>query len=108
MEPIGFAGGSSPERPYGAVNQRDSVTVRVVRADQWRELREIRLRALRDYPEAFTTTAAQAESEPDEYWAERAALAARGEVWTTFLAPTRKRTSQWGWFPVALTRTELE
>lgn len=29
---------------------------------------------------------AQAEAEPDEYWAERAALAAERKVWATFLA----------------------
>lgn len=68
------------------MNQRIRVKVRQVRAEEWRELREVRLRALRDSPGSFTTTAAQAEAEPDRYWADRAALAAEGEVWATFLA----------------------
>ena len=44
------------------------ITVKALRAEQWRELRDIRLRALRDSPEAFLTTTAQAENEPDEFW----------------------------------------
>lgn len=66
------------------------ITVKPLRAEQWRELRDIRLRALRDSPKAFLTTAAQAENEPDEFWSNRAALAARGESWGIFLAFTDK------------------
>jgi GNAT superfamily N-acetyltransferase len=64
------------------------ITVKPLRAEQWRELRNIRLRALRDSPEAFLTTAAQAEKEPAEFWSKRAALSARGERWGIFLAFT--------------------
>jgi len=64
------------------------VTVKPLRAEQWRQLRDIRLRALRDSPGAFLTTAAQAEKEPDEFWSNRAALAACGEKWGNFLAFT--------------------
>jgi RimJ/RimL family protein N-acetyltransferase len=62
------------------------VTVRLIGATDWRELREIRIRALRGAPEAFLTTAAQAEAERDEYWMNRAAMAARGDRWGIFLA----------------------
>jgi ribosomal protein S18 acetylase RimI-like enzyme len=64
------------------------ITVKPLRAEQWRELRDIRLRALRDSPEAFLTTVAQAEKEPDEFWSSRAALAAHGERWGICLAYT--------------------
>jgi RimJ/RimL family protein N-acetyltransferase len=62
------------------------ITVRLIGAAEWRELREIRLRALRDAPEAFLTTAAQAEAERDEHWADRAAMSERGDRWGIFLA----------------------
>ena len=63
-----------------------SVTVRPLRADEWRDLRDVRLRALRDSPAAFTTTAAEAERHPDEYWSDRAVKAALGDGWGIFLA----------------------
>lgn len=65
-----------------------TITVKALRAEQWRQLRDVRLRALRDSPGAFLTTAAQAEKEPDEFWSNRAALAACGEKWSIFLAFT--------------------
>jgi len=68
------------------MNTQSIISVKTVRADQWRELREIRLEALRDSPQAFATTAAQAEAEPDEYWAKFAERAATGDTWATFLA----------------------
>jgi RimJ/RimL family protein N-acetyltransferase len=64
-------------------------TVRSLDATQWRELRAVRLRALRDAPEAFLTTSAEAEAQPDEYWSNRAAMAARGDGWGIFLAYAR-------------------
>jgi len=62
------------------------ITVRLIGRAEWRELREIRLRALRDAPQAFLTTAAQAEAERDEHWAGRAAMSERGDRWGIFLA----------------------
>jgi ribosomal protein S18 acetylase RimI-like enzyme len=52
------------------------VDVRRVRLDEWRELREVRLRALADAPDAFGTTHAEAVARPDSWWrgwAERSA-----------------------------------
>jgi len=46
--------------------------VRAVRPDEWRELREIRLRALADSPDAFGATLAEVEGDPDETWRLRA------------------------------------
>jgi ribosomal protein S18 acetylase RimI-like enzyme len=70
------------------MNTEPAVAVKAIAANQGRELREIRLKALRDSPTAFLTTAADAEEKPDEYWAEMAALGAAGESWVTFLAYT--------------------
>ena len=46
--------------------------VRELRADEWREARDLRLRALADAPSAFLRTLAQAEALGDEVWRERA------------------------------------
>jgi len=46
--------------------------VRAVRPDEWRELREIRLRALADSPDAFGATLAEVEADADETWQHRA------------------------------------
>ena len=46
--------------------------VRPLRPDEWRELRALRLRALADAPEAFGTTLAEAEAQPDTFWQQRA------------------------------------
>lgn len=48
------------------------IDVRRARADEWRRLRSIRLQALRDAPEAFVTTVAEAEELSDSVWKERA------------------------------------
>jgi ribosomal protein S18 acetylase RimI-like enzyme len=49
------------------------VIVRELRADEWREARELRLRALADAPTAFLRTLAEAEALGDDVWRERAA-----------------------------------
>ena len=43
-----------------------------VRPDEWRELRDMRLRALADAPDAFGATLAEEEADPDEAWQRRA------------------------------------
>ncbi len=50
---------------------RASYVVRVATEDDWRVLREVRLRALADAPTAFETTLAQAQSFPEERWRAR-------------------------------------
>jgi ribosomal protein S18 acetylase RimI-like enzyme len=54
--------------------------VRELRADEWRELRELRLRALADAPTAFLRTLAEAQRFDDAYWQESAA-AGDGRAW---------------------------
>lgn len=47
--------------------------VRRVRADEWAAVRDLRLRALADSPEAFWQTLADAEARPQSDWIERVA-----------------------------------
>ena len=46
--------------------------VRRVRPDEWRALRDVRLRALETDPDAFGATVAEALARPDEEWQSRA------------------------------------
>jgi ribosomal protein S18 acetylase RimI-like enzyme len=62
------------------------VEIRRVRPEEWRELRETRLRALQDAPEAFLTRYEDACRRPDEWWIDWAARSASGEGQATFLA----------------------
>jgi GNAT superfamily N-acetyltransferase len=48
------------------------VEVARVRAEQWPELRELRLRALADAPEAFASTLAREAAFPAQVWRQRA------------------------------------
>jgi GNAT superfamily N-acetyltransferase len=49
-----------------------AVEVRRVQPAEWRELRELRLRALADAPEAFASTLAREAAFPDDVWRQRA------------------------------------
>jgi RimJ/RimL family protein N-acetyltransferase len=57
-----------------------AISVRGVRADEWRELRDLRLRALRDpaAPVAFVRAYDDEAAEPDRFWIDRAAAGAAG------------------------------
>lgn len=52
--------------------------IRRIRTDEGARFRDIRLRALRDTPRAFGSTAAEAEKLPPGYWAQRAWGGAEG------------------------------
>ena len=52
------------------------ISVRRLCADEWREYRELRLRALADAPEAFGSTFEAERAKPDEHWETRLAAAA--------------------------------
>ncbi|QES42441.1 GNAT family N-acetyltransferase [Streptomyces venezuelae] len=62
--------------------------VRTVRADEWPQVRELRLAALRDpaAPVAFLETYEEAAAKPDSFWQERAAGAASGSAVRQFVA----------------------
>ena len=86
---------------YGVAPQLVPVT-----PDRWRLLRDVRLRALADSPEAFSTTLAEASTLTDEEWRRRAAgggftlLALVDEVGVgmggVFAPPDRSATYLWG------------
>ncbi|MFH8609021.1 GNAT family N-acetyltransferase [Streptomyces sp. NPDC018029] len=62
--------------------------VRAARAEEWPQVRELRLAALRDpaAPVAFLETYEDAAAKPDAFWQERAEGAARGERVRQFVA----------------------
>jgi ribosomal protein S18 acetylase RimI-like enzyme len=54
-------------------------------ADQWQRYREIRLEALREEPQAFSSSHADVEQRPPDFWQGRLAEAARRETsWLLF------------------------
>jgi ribosomal protein S18 acetylase RimI-like enzyme len=59
--------------------------IRELRDDEWELLRELRLRALRESPDAFSPRAEDVAREPDDYW-QRGARALAGEHARLFVA----------------------
>lgn len=55
-----------------------NVEIRRIGRDEWRELRELRLRALLDAPNAFGSTHDQEASDPEDVWRDWAANGAAG------------------------------
>jgi ribosomal protein S18 acetylase RimI-like enzyme len=51
-------------------------SVRRLRAGEWQAYRDLRLRALRDSPDAFGSTLEIEQAKPDAYWVERLSSAA--------------------------------
>jgi len=62
------------------------VLVRRVTAEEWRSLRDVRLRALRDAPAAFETRYEEARLRPEDWWVDWAARSAAGDAQAMFLA----------------------
>lgn len=62
------------------------MVIRRVRAEEWRKLRDIRLRALRDAPDAFETRHEDAVERPNDWWIDWAARSAAGDGQAMFLA----------------------
>lgn len=55
------------------------ITVERIVADEWKLLRELRLAALRDAPEAFGQRLEVALAQPEEEWRQQARAASRGD-----------------------------
>jgi ribosomal protein S18 acetylase RimI-like enzyme len=62
------------------------IEVRRVRAADWQTLREVRLRALADAPNAFGTVHSEAQARPDEWWRDWAERSASSSEQAMFLA----------------------
>src|SRR5690242_4115141 len=60
--------------------------VRRVSAGEWQALRDVRLAALADAPDAFATTHAEAATRDEVWWREWAARSATGGAQAMFLA----------------------
>ena len=56
--------------------------------DQWKEYKELRLRALEREPQAFATQYAKDAAYPDTKWKERLAAVGNGKSWTLFAQDT--------------------
>jgi ribosomal protein S18 acetylase RimI-like enzyme len=57
-----------------------------IRADEWRQYRELRLEALRDTPLAFVEQYEESLTRPDEFWRDRIERSATGKAASTFVA----------------------
>ncbi|HTO09835.1 MAG TPA: GNAT family N-acetyltransferase [Myxococcota bacterium] len=60
--------------------------IRKLREDEWRLLRELRLRALRDSPDSFSPLAEEVAREDDAYWQRGARAFGTGEHAALFVA----------------------
>jgi ribosomal protein S18 acetylase RimI-like enzyme len=69
-----------------ASSQAIQVSIRRINADDWQQVRCVRLAALADAPSAFENTLADEVAFPDERWQERAANNAEGLKSCGFLA----------------------
>jgi hypothetical protein len=78
--------------PQENVRAMDSnVTIRAVGGDEWRLMRDVRLRALGDSPEAFGASLPDETDMPDAAWIERTKGSARAATRTAFIAEKRGR-----------------
>ena len=75
-----------PERRAAGSGSVRVIEVRRVCADEWEALREVRLRALAEAPEAFETRFEDASLRPEQWWREWAERSARGAGQAMFLA----------------------
>jgi ribosomal protein S18 acetylase RimI-like enzyme len=80
-----------------------NVAIRAVRANEWLRVRDIRLRALEESPDAFGAAFADERSLPDRVWIERTESSARREESAAFLAETTD-----GWIGFVMARLDDE
>ena len=67
------------------------IDIRRIAADEWRVLRELRLAALADSPEAFGQPLSEAAAQPDSEWISASRAASSGDRRAWFIAWDRDR-----------------
>src|SRR4051794_36466500 len=72
--------------PRARVRQGIPMEIRRVHPGEWRALRDLRLRALLDAPEAFGGTYEESSARPDERWIEWARALAESDQQALFVA----------------------
>ena len=72
-------------------------SIRRLTRDEWREYRELRLRALADSPDAFTTTLAQAQARDDADWSSQVARGAHSPSEIALVADSDSRLVGLAW-----------
>jgi GNAT superfamily N-acetyltransferase len=81
------------------------VEIRRIRAHEGERFRDVRLRALQDAPDAFSSTFEEQRHRPVVYWDDQARIRSEGWQQTTFVAERRQVTGPWvgmvGGFPGA-------
>src|SRR6266404_1518389 len=81
-----------------SAQKMDSVpSIRRLTRDEWREYRELRLRALADSPDAFTTTLAQAQARDDADWSSQVARGAHSPSEIALVADSDSRLVGLAW-----------
>lgn len=73
------------------IETRGDCVVRRIRADEWREFKELRLEALLDSPLAFVEQYATSVAAPDEFWQDRVRRGAAGSDRCVFVAESAGR-----------------
>lgn len=68
-----------------------SIVIRRIGGDEAVQLRDLRLRALADAPQAFGSTLAEARRQPDAFWQERARQSSDGSGQCLFVAAEADR-----------------
>jgi GNAT superfamily N-acetyltransferase len=69
----------------------DEIEIRRIRADEWPQLRDLRLEALKDTPTAFVEVYDDSVARPDEFWVDRAVRGAGSDRQATFVAAAADR-----------------
>jgi hypothetical protein len=72
-----------------------AITIRPIKGTDWRKLRDLRLAALQDDPQAFGSTFAEERSDPDSEWIEWAEASELGRQSRTFSSSKDVKTIPW-------------
>jgi ribosomal protein S18 acetylase RimI-like enzyme len=62
----------------------DDIQIIKLQPDQWQMYRDLRLKALKEEPQAYLSTYAENSTKPDNYWKERLIDVDKGRNWLVF------------------------